>query len=61
MSLTIFTLLLLSFTLSSYASSVNSQSEVEVKQIYQEWLVKHQKTYNEIERKTRGSRSSRTT
>ncbi|BBH05962.1 Granulin repeat cysteine protease family protein [Prunus dulcis] len=48
MSLTIFTLLLLSFTLSSYSSGVGSRSEAEVKQIYQEWLVKHQKTYNGI-------------
>ncbi|BFG35908.1 hypothetical protein CerSpe_221820 [Prunus speciosa] len=48
MSLTIFTLLLLSFTLSSHASGVGSRSEAEVKEIYQEWLVKHQKTYNGI-------------
>ncbi|KAM5576624.1 hypothetical protein ABKV19_007459 [Rosa sericea] len=45
MTLTLFTLLFLSFTL-SHASSL--RTEAEVRELYQHWLVKHQKVYNGI-------------
>ncbi|XP_050123883.1 cysteine proteinase COT44-like [Malus sylvestris] len=48
MSLAVFTILFLSFTLSYSSPIVDSRSEADVKAIYQEWLVKHQKTYNGI-------------
>ncbi|XP_062003528.1 cysteine proteinase mucunain-like [Rosa rugosa] len=45
MTLTLFSLLFLSFTL-SHASSL--RTEAEVRELYQHWLVKHQKVYNGI-------------
>lgn len=45
MTLTLFTLLFLSFTL-SHAS--DHRTDAEVRELYQNWLVKHQKVYNGI-------------
>lgn len=49
MSLTLFTLLFLSFTLSHASPDQPSlRTEAEVRELYQHWLVKHQKVYNAI-------------